>query len=62
MDRKTMMEDCPEEFEDRLKEIIDHVEGEVNNIVALLSIGGVDSLADITEAFEIAEVLAKDLY
>ena len=57
-----MMEGCPEEFEDRLIEIIDEIEIVIDDIKELLDITCIDHLSDIPAAFEIVESLSKDLY
>lgn len=56
------MQDCPEEFEDRLKEIIDDIEDKVNKIKDKLDINKLSDLGDIEDAFDLASDLASELY
>lgn len=62
MNRKAMLDGCPEDFKERLVEIVDHLEGRVNEIEGLLSIESLDDLAQIVEAGEVVRSLASDLY
>ena len=62
MNRNEIMEYCPEEFEDQLKDIVDHLENKFNEIRDLLDITRIDELDRITEAFELAKDISSDLY
>lgn len=62
MRRDEIMADCPEEFEDRLKEIVDGLEEEVKAIASLLEITCVSELYQINDAFDLADKLCSDLY
>ena len=62
MKRAEIMGDCPEEFEDRLKEIIDYFEQKVNEIRDKLDIDKISELSNIEEAFDLAYKLSDDLY
>ena len=62
MSRNDIMQDCPEEFEDRLKEIIDDIEDKVNKIKDKLDINKLSDLGDIEDAFDLASDLASELY
>lgn len=63
MTRQDIMDDCPEEFEDRLKEIVDHLETVFDEIKEKLgSIGSIDDLDRVSEAYSIAEKANSDLY
>ena len=62
MNRQDMMLDCPEEFEESLKDIIDEMEGLFNSVRDLLNIESIDMLCDIQEAHEIVSKASDDLY
>ena len=62
MKRKEMMVDCPPGFEDRLNEILDHIEGRVNAIKPNLEAGSLSSFSDIDDAYSMVDELATDLY
>jgi len=62
MNRREIMDGCPEEFEDRLKEIVDHFEGIFNDINQALDIKNLNDLESIVEAADISYKAAGDLY
>lgn len=62
MNRQQMMADCPEEFEETLKDIIDHIEDRVNEVKDKLEIKGVADLSNIEDAYDLAGELSFDLY
>lgn len=63
MKRSDIMDDCPEEFEDKLKDIVDYMEGKFGEIKDLLeSIQNIDDLDKIRDACAIADQINTDLY
>lgn len=62
MKRKDIMEDCPEEFEETLKDFIDEVESRFNEIRDLLNIKDVTELDQVSDAHTLADDYAGDLY
>jgi len=62
MNRKEMLEDCPEEFEEKLIEIIDHIEGKINDVLETFKITSLDDLGEIVKAHDELSELAGDLY
>jgi hypothetical protein len=62
MTRKEIMQNCPEEFEDDLKEFIDEIEGELNSIKDHMDIRSLTDLERIDEAHDMIIKLAEDLY
>ena len=62
MKRKEIMEDCPEEFEDKLKDIVDYFEGRFNEVVSHLDIDGIGQVNQIEYAYDLAKDIADDLY
>jgi len=62
MNRQDMMEDCPEEFEDRLEEIINHVEGRVTSIKETMDINSIGQIGSLDTANDMVIDLADDLY
>ena len=61
--RQSIMSDCPEEFQDQLKDYIDEVEGKVNTAKDLLeNIKGASKICNVEESFLELERLATDLY
>lgn len=62
MNRKEIMENCPEEFEDELKGFIDNIESRVNEIESKLEIKGICDLSNIEDAFDLVQSLSVDLY
>ena len=62
MNRKEIMEKCPDEFEDELKDILDYFEGKFVDIKEELEISGISQLDQIEKAYDIALETANDLY
>ncbi len=62
MQRKNLMNEVPEEYEEQLKDFIDEVESRVNDIIYLLEIKSVSDLAQIEDALTVAKELSSDLY
>lgn len=62
MKRAEIMQDCPEEFEDRLKEIVDHFEQRFKDIKDKFDITSVHDLYQIEEALDIADEETQNLY
>ena len=62
MKRSEMMRDCPEDFEDKLKEIIDYFEDKLNDIEKLLDINDVFDLGQIVHARDLVQDIAQDIY
>ena len=56
------MDECPEEFEDKLKDFIDDIEREVNDIKDNMDITSVSYIDSIGIAFDDIKRLAKELY
>ena len=62
MKRKDIMERCPEDFEDLLKDFIDEVESRFQKVRDLLDIKDVDQLDQVSNAHRLADDYAGDLY
>ena len=63
MNRKQMMQECPEDFEDKLKEILDHIEDRVNEAKLYLdNVDGIYNLKFIEDSQTKLEQLSNDLY
>ena len=62
MNRVEIMRDCPEEFEDKLRDIIDYLEGRFIDIRDTLEIKGLCDIGRIEEAYDIAKEICYDLY
>lgn len=63
MKRSDIMDECPEEFEDKLKEIVDYMEGKFGEIKDVLeSITSIYDLDKVSDACAIADELNTDLY
>ncbi len=62
MKRQEIMSECPEGHEDWLKDIIDHFEGKFQDIAEKLQIDDISKLDQISDAYDIAEKTATDLY
>lgn len=62
MNRKDILEDCPEGYEDQLKEILDHFEGKFNEIKLYLDIGCIADLENIANAYRLAVEIGDELY
>ena len=60
--RTDMMSNCPPEFEDRLRDILDHIEGRVDDILNILDEGSYYNYADLDDAVSLIKDLAEDLY
>ena len=60
--RKEIMSECPEEFQDTLKEYIDEIEHEVNSVLENLEVKDLDDLHKISDARSIAVSLSEDIY
>ena len=61
--RDDIMENCPEGFEDELKEIVDEVENDVNDARKLLEdISGVSTLGNVGDCLTELERLSRELY
>ena len=62
MNRKEIMSDCPEDFEDILKEVLDYLECKFSDIQVLLTIDDISKLHQIEDARDLAEEIGTDLY
>lgn len=62
MTRKELMQNCPEGFEDGMKDIIDYFEGQFVAIREQLEIENLSQLNHIEEAYIMAAKIADDLY
>ena len=62
MKRQDMMGDCPEEFEDKLKDIIDYCEGKFTEIRYLLDGITLETMDNASDAKDIALSMSDDLY
>lgn len=63
MNREAMMRGCPGEFEDRLKEIIDYMESELNDAIhELEEIAGCQDLDRVRACYRKLDSLSKKLY
>lgn len=60
--RDEIMEKCPEDFEDDLKDFIDTVEGIVNSAKNEMDIKSISDVGGIDTGFDIISELAEDLY
>ena len=60
--RSEIMDNCPEEFEDELKDFIDKLEGLVGEIMGELDITNISDIGRIAEAYDLADNLADGLY
>jgi len=60
--RNDIMEKCPEDFEDELKDFIDTVEQRVGDIRDRLNITDINQINHIEDAFSMADELADWLY
>lgn len=62
MKREDIMQDCPEEFEGKLKDFIDYIEQkfvEIRDKLEKISLYDIDNIPD---AFDIACKISDDLY
>lgn len=62
MNRKDIMSDCPEEYEDQLKDVLDYFESKFDDIKDRLKISSVADLCGIEDALEIATEACEELY
>lgn len=62
MNRREIMEDCPEAFESKLKEVVDYFEGKLVEIRDLLDIADITQLNHIEDAYTMVKDAAEDLY
>jgi len=60
--RTKIMDECPEGFEDVLKDFIDHLEGKVDKIVDGLNISNISDLGKIEDTQDMAKSLMDSLY
>ena len=60
--RIKIMRDCPEDFEDELKEFIDNIEALVGDIRGELDIERISDIGRIEEAYRLADELSDALY
>lgn len=60
--RKQIFDDCPEEFEDELKNWIDELESKLNDILGLLEIKELSDLDKIEDAKNSLEDICDGLY
>ena len=60
--RTKIMDNCPEEFEDELKDFIDDIEYKINKIKGMMDITSIKRLSEIEAAFDKLEELADSLY
>jgi hypothetical protein len=60
--RNEILENCPEEFHDELKEYIDKLESLVDEIVCELNIDSISDIGNIETAYNLADDLADGLY
>ena len=63
INRKKIMQDCPEDFEDNLTEIIDEIERMVNDALQKLDeIKDISDLCNIEECQDILKEISQALY
>ena len=62
MKRQEIMDNCPEGFEDELKDILEHFEGKFVDIRDMLDINDISQLDRVEDAYKIAKDTADDLY
>ncbi len=60
--RNEIMEDCPEEFKEELKDWIDDLEAKLNSVLSELDIDSLSDLRNIEDAKEELEQIADGLY
>lgn len=60
--REQIMSNCPEDFEDELKDFIDKLECFMADIVSELSIESIADIGCIEEAHSLADDLCDSLY
>jgi len=62
MKRKDIMDKCPEEFEEDLKDFIDSIEHRVNEVEGKMDIKDIGDIADLNDAYTLLKDIAEDLY
>lgn len=62
MKRADITKDCPKEFEDKLNDFIDDIEGKAVDIKETLDISGISHISDIEDAYKLSVELCSDLY
>lgn len=62
MNRREIMDECPEGHEEWLKSILDHFEDKFNEIRDKLAIDNISKLDQVEEAYDLAESTGQDLY
>jgi hypothetical protein len=60
--RTKIMDECPEGFEDDLKDFIDEIEGVLTTIRDTMVITGLEELSNIETAYDLVDELADSLY
>jgi hypothetical protein len=62
MNRAKMLEDCPEEFKDKIAEVIDHLEERVNDVLDSVETFDINNLDKLEDARTELTSLSQDLY
>ena len=60
--RSSVMDNCPEDFEQELKNFIDNIEGLVNDVLSLMEIDHIDDIGRLEDAHDELKDLSKGLY
>ena len=60
--RKEIMDECPEEFEETLKDFIDKIEGLSSDILSNLNINSINELDKIEDAYRLTDELCDGLW
>lgn len=60
--RKAIMEECPEEFQEKLKDIIDEIEDIVNDVLGKMEIRSLSDLDSIDDAYNKLVDFADSIY
>ena len=60
--RKEIMDNCPDDFEDEMKDILDYFEGKFGDIRDQLDISDISQLDRVEDAYSLAKDVAEDLY
>ena len=62
MKRQEIMDNCPDDFEDEMKDILDYFEGKFGDIRDQLDINDISQINRVEDAYDIAKDVAGDLY
>jgi hypothetical protein len=60
--REKIMSECPEGFEDALKEFIDDIESTLSDIRDKMEIDKIDEIQNFYEAYCMLDVITTELY